>query len=115
MTNTTSPRNTDWHLSLIGGLRRRHAGRAGDTVVVTPVGGANLDLGEAGLGPETTLTKVSLFGGVKVRVPAGADVRIKGFHLLGGRRVEESASPASGPVVRVRAYGLIGGVTVTRA
>ncbi|MFC4118892.1 hypothetical protein [Nonomuraea zeae] len=115
MTNTTSPQQTDWHLSLIGGLKQRAGRLSGSTVVLTPVGGAHLDLADAELAPESTLTKVSLIGGVMLRVPAEADVRVEGFHLFGGRRVEAGSPSATGPVIRVRAYGLIGGVTVTRS
>ncbi|MEW9552196.1 hypothetical protein [Nonomuraea sp. NPDC050783] len=115
MTNTSSTQRTDWHLSLIGGLKRRYDRVPARTVVVTPVGGLNADLSGAGLAPETTLTKVSLAGGVTLRVPAGADVRVTGFHLFGGRHVQPGKPAEDAPVVHVRAYGLFGGVAVTRA
>jgi hypothetical protein len=122
---------TEWHVTAMGGLRRhgrwlmdRHL------VSVSVVGGANLDLREAALGaPEVTLTKVSLLGGVTVCVPRGVRVVLEsrslfgGAGLLSGRRLlgglglfggrddcEEEAADA--PTVRVRAFSLLGGVTV---
>ncbi|MER7440141.1 hypothetical protein [Micromonospora avicenniae] len=114
MTNTNSGKRINWQISPIGGHRQRAGGRAADTVVVTTIGGADVDLTGGELAPETTLTKVSLIGGVKLRVPAHADVEIAGFHLFGGRTVQSGASSPSAPVVRVRAYGVIGGVKVSR-
>jgi hypothetical protein len=53
---------TDWHIALLGGLKR--GGRftlPSRTVVVTLVGGADLDLREATLTtPEVLVTKVSV-------------------------------------------------------
>ncbi|RGA06635.1 hypothetical protein DI270_002200 [Microbispora triticiradicis] len=116
MTNTNSSQRTDWHVSLLGGLRHRGQGRMpADTVVLTPVGGADLDLGDAEMAPVTTVTKVSLVGGVRLRVPADAAVEVEGFSLFGGRAVDPATAGASGPLVRVRSYGVFGGVKVTRA
>jgi hypothetical protein len=86
-----------------------------NTVVLTAVGGADLNLTDAELAPETTLTKISLAGGVNLRVPADADVDIAGFSLFGGRRVQPGTPSPSGPVIRVRACGLFGGVNISRA
>ncbi|MEV1332730.1 hypothetical protein AB0J20_24525 [Micromonospora costi] len=114
MTNANSPKRTSWQISLIGGHRQRGAAAA-DTVVVTPIGGADVDLTGAELPPVTTLTKVSLVGGVKLRVPVETNVQVEGFHLFGGRRVQPGSPSPSAPVVRVRAYGIWGGVQVSRA
>ncbi|MGI5158601.1 hypothetical protein [Microbispora sp. CA-102843] len=115
MTNTPSSQRTDWHISLLGGLKRRERGRMpADTVVLTPVGGADLDLSEAEIGQVTTVTKISIAGGVRLRVPADITVEVEGFNLFGGRRVEPGTPDPSGRVIRVRNYGLFGGVSVTR-
>jgi hypothetical protein len=107
---------TSWHLALLGGLARE--GRWNTrrrTVSVAVVGGADLDLTEAVIPEEgTTLVKVSLVGGVKLTVPAGTDVRVQGFSLIGRRRVEEGEVAPGAPVVNVHAYGIIGGVKVRR-
>ncbi|MEU4677303.1 LiaF domain-containing protein [Micromonospora sp. NPDC023737] len=114
MANTDPSKRINWQISLLGGHEQRVGGRADDTAVVTSIGGADIDLTGAELAPETTLTKVSLIGGVKLRVPADTHVEIEGFHLFGGRRVEAGTPSPSAPVVRVRAYGIIGGVRVSR-
>jgi predicted membrane protein len=115
MTTANSSNRINWQVSLLGGYKQRGGSTADDIVVVTPIGGADVDLTSAKLDPQTTLTKVSLIGGVKLRVPADADVEIQGLHLLGGRRVQAGTPSRSGPVVRVRAYGIFGGIRVSRA
>ncbi|MBP2706092.1 hypothetical protein JOL79_19985 [Microbispora sp. RL4-1S] len=115
MTNTNSSKRTNWQISLLGGHKQRGGGTAADTVVVTSIGGADVDLTGAELAPQTTLTKISLIGGVKLQVPADANVEIESFHLFGGRRIQPSTPSPSAPVVRVRAYGIFGGVKVSRA
>ncbi|MEU7916102.1 hypothetical protein [Microbispora bryophytorum] len=41
-------------------------------------------------------------------------VEVEGFNLFGGRDVELGTPGPSGRVVRVRNYGVFGGVSVTR-
>ncbi|MGV9309494.1 MULTISPECIES: hypothetical protein [unclassified Nonomuraea] len=97
---------TNYRISLLGG----HKGQiSSDTVVVTPIGGADVRA-TSGL----TLTKVALFGGVRLRVPADARVEIEGFSLFGDRHIAPGVPSAGGPLIRVRSYGVIGGVRVTR-
>jgi hypothetical protein len=105
-------------ISLLGGLRR--AGRfaiGARATLVTLIGGMDLDLTEAEMPREgVTLTKVSLIGGVRVAVPNGVRVEVSRFVLIGGRHVERDPNvPADAPVLRVRAFGLIGGVAVRTA
>ena len=118
MTNTTSSQRTDWHVALIGGLKRRGPGRMpADTVVLTPIGGADLDLSDARIPEVTSVTKISIAGGVRLRVPADVTVEVESFSLFGGRTVEPDTPDtpdASGRVVRVRNYSVFGGVSVTR-
>jgi hypothetical protein len=105
-----------WYVSLLGGIQMRGPWRMPkDMIVVTPVGGANLDLAEAELpvGAGPILTKVSLVGGVSLQVPAHVEVRAEGFRLFGRVRIEPGASPAT-TVLRVREYSLVGGVHVER-
>jgi hypothetical protein len=59
------------------------------------------------------VTKVSLVGGVSAVVPPGVRVEVSGLSPVGGRDVERDAStPADAPVLRIRAFGLVGGVKV---
>src|SRR3954471_12982900 len=109
MTND-SPRPVS--VALIGGVR--HSGTLTRRTHVTLVGGMDIDLSAAEIPPEgVTITKVSLVGGVSLIVPADARVEVSGFVLVGGRDVERgNASGPGAPVVRVRAFGLAGGVKV---
>jgi Cell wall-active antibiotics response 4TMS YvqF len=115
MTNTsTTAKSTTLHLALLGGMARRGSWRMRRrTVAVSPIGGVDLDLTETEMPAEATVVKVSLIGGVKLTVPADVDVQVKGFSLIGGRDIEEGEP--GGPVLRVHAYGVFGGVKVRRA
>jgi len=106
-----------WHVSPIGGLRVYGPWRMDrHVIVISLIGGTRLDLSQAELAaPEVTLTKVSLVGGVRVRVPAGIRVEASGFSLIGGTRVEGGPEPGPGaPTVHIRAFSLVGGVRIRR-
>jgi uncharacterized protein DUF1707 len=105
---------TRWQISPIGGVRWRGGTLDPDTVSVSLIGGADLDLRQTRLGaPAVRFTKVSLIGGVDLKVPRGVRVRVSGFSLLGGRRVDlEEPTDPSAPTLEVRAFSLIGGVRV---
>jgi predicted membrane protein len=103
-----------WYLNIVGGLKRRGAWRMPrDMRVVSLVGGLNLDLTGAEIPAGATLTKISLVGGVSLRVPDDVEVQVEGFRLLGGVGVEETPSVKT-RTIRVRNYGLVGGVDVKR-
>ena len=60
----------------------------------------------------------SLMGGSDVIVPDGVHVEVGGFALMGGNDLKLKGRPAPGPgapVVRVRAYSVMGGTDVKRA
>jgi hypothetical protein len=108
---------TEWHISLLGGWKRRGVWRmSSNTVCVTLMGGADLDLSQAELAsPEVTLTKVSLVGGVEVVVPPGMRVDVRAIHLVGGRSINTTDTAPDGPVLRIRAFSIFGGVEVRTA
>jgi hypothetical protein len=85
-------------------------------IVGTLIGGARLDLSQAELAaPEVTLTKVSLVGGVSVRVPSKIRVEASGLSILGGTRVEGAPDPGPGaPTIHIRAFSIIGGIRIRR-
>jgi len=106
-----------WHISPIGGLNVFGPWRMGrHVIVVSIVGGARLDLSQAELAaPEVTLTKVSLVGGVRARVPSGIRVDATGLSLIGGTWVEGAPDPGPGaPTIHIRAYSLVGGIRIRR-
>jgi hypothetical protein len=105
-----------WYVNLLGGEKRRGRWRMRrDMRVVNILGGANLDLCEAELADRPVLTKVSLVGGVSLRVPHDVDVEVEGFRVFGGVRIEPPRR--TGPAARtlkVREYSLAGGIHVER-
>ena len=106
-----------WHVSPVGGLRVHGPWRMDrHVIVVSIVGGARLDLSQAELAaPEVTLTKVSLVGGVRARVPSGIRVEASGLSLIGGTWVEGAPDPGPGaPTIHIRAYSLVGGIRIRR-
>src|SRR5215470_15645422 len=111
------PRRPSWHISPIGGLSVSGPWRMErNVIVVSLIGGADLDLSQAQLAaPEVTLTKVSLLGGVSLAVPPGIRVVASGFSLIGGTSVEAGPEPGPGaPTVRIRAFSLLGGTRIYR-
>src|SRR5918999_828310 len=87
--------------------------------IVGIMGGGDLDLtGAVVEGPETEIQVFSLMGGSKIVVPDGVHVDLGGFAFMGGNslRLEGAPTPPPGaPVVRVRAYSIMGGTDVRRA
>jgi hypothetical protein len=111
----TSRSGATWYVNILGGLKRRGAWRMpADMRIVNLLGGANLDLDEAQLPENAVLTKISIIGGVSLRIPEGLDVEVEGFRIIGGVRVEGGRSPAT-RTIKVREYSLIGGVHAERA
>jgi hypothetical protein len=111
------PGRPSWHISPIGGLSVSGPWRMERSVVVVSlIGGADLDLSQAQLAaPEVTLTKVSLLGGVSIGVPPGIRVDASGFSLIGGTSVDAGPEPGPGaPTVHIRAFSLLGGTRIYR-
>jgi hypothetical protein len=117
---STAPRRTS--VALIGGFRASGRLRLGDRLTrIAAIGGMDLDLADAEFdAPRLTIVKVSLIGGMKLRVPAGARVEVHGF-ALGGRSVESGPTGPGGgepiadaPTIVVHSYAIIGGTKVRR-
>jgi hypothetical protein len=106
-----------WHLRLLGGMKRDgHWQVPADTVVISLVGGVDLDLTDAEIGtPEVTITKVSLVGGVRLVVPRQMNVVVTGFNLAASTHVEPGVSADGAPTLRINAFGIFGGVDVRRS
>jgi uncharacterized protein DUF1707/cell wall-active antibiotic response 4TMS protein YvqF len=109
-----------WIVGIMGG--GDHKGRwriASRCRVVNIMGGADLDLtGAVVEGPETEIQVFSLMGGSDIVVPDGVHVELSGFAFMGGNdlRLEGRPPPPPGaPVVRVRAWSVMGGTDVKRA
>jgi hypothetical protein len=115
MTNseTTTQQTPSRHIALLGGLRLAGRLRLPRRLAhIALLGGMDLDFSEAEL-TEVDIVKVSLIGGVSLVVPADVRVEVRGFSLVGGKDIERRTESAdSARVIRVRAFGLIGGVRV---
>jgi hypothetical protein len=105
-----------WIVGIMGG--GDHKGRwriASRATVVNIMGGADLDLREALIDSnETVITVVSVMGGSDIIVPEGVEVELGGVAIMGGNDLKlEGSRPRPGaPVVRVRAFSLMGGTDV---
>jgi hypothetical protein len=112
-----SPDGPTWHVSPIGGLSVSGPWRMGrHVVVISVIGGADLDLSQAELAArDVTLTKISIIGGVHARIPHGIRVDASGLSLLGGTSVEGAPDPGPGaPTIHIRAFSIIGGIRIRR-
>ncbi|WP_330300442.1 hypothetical protein [Streptomyces sp. NBC_00503] len=105
---------TDVRVSIMGGHRLEGKTLHERTVTASLIGGAHIDLTDVDLpdGAEVKITKLSLIGGVTLKVRPDVTVKVGGISL-GGVTDAGPASPG-GPTVRVDAWGLLGGVRVER-
>lgn len=111
------PKEKRWVVAVMGGAERRGRWRPSTRMnVVAVMGGAAIDLRNAELdAPEIHITAVTVMGGIEVIVPEGVEVDISDFALMGGNSGPKDTPVAPGaPIVRVRAYSLMGGVAVSR-
>lgn len=112
--DSEKPRKTDVKVSLIGGHRLEGATLHERTVTASLIGGADVDLTDIDVpdGAELRITKLSLIGGVSLKVRRDVRVEVHGLRLGGVK--DDGPSRSGGPTVRIDAWGLIGGVTVVR-
>jgi hypothetical protein len=107
-----------WMVAIMSGSYRRGRFRAvGSINAVAIMGGDEIDLREAEIeGGELTVNVFTLMGGANIYVPDSIEVEVGGFSLMGGNtEVGSQRRPRPGaPLVRVRAYNLMGGVVVFR-
>ena len=108
-------RKTDVKVSLLGGHRLKGATLHERTVTASLIGGADVDLTDIDIpdGAELRITKLSLIGGVSLKVRPDVRVEVRGLRLGGVK--DDGPSEPGGPTVRIDAWGLLGGVTVHRA
>ncbi len=117
MPSVEPQKDRNWVVAVMGGAERKGRWRpARRTNVVTVMGGAELDLREAELADEVVITAVTVMGGIGIVVPEGVSVDLGGFALMGGNGGPRDKVPPlpDAPVVRVRAFSLMGGVSVER-
>jgi hypothetical protein len=103
-----------WLVSVMGGNERAEDVATDETVIVDFMGGSDLDLRAASFPDgDASVTAIAVMGGSTIWVPEGARVELTGFALMGGNsnRVPKSAS-SSGPLIRIKAWSLMGGIDV---
>ncbi len=108
----------DGTLSVIAILTGRNAivsgepFRGGDATVI--LGGADIDLTEATLDGDVTISATVVLGGLDILVPEGWRVAITGTPLLGGwdDTTRRDAIPADAPRLEIRALVILGGLEV---
>ena len=108
------PQKRRWLVSVMGGNERAEDVARDETVILDVMGGSDLDLrGATFPAGEATVTAIAIMGGSTIWVPEGARVELSGFALMGGNsnRVPK-AEAGTGPLVRVKAWSLMGGVDV---
>ena len=108
------PQKRRWLVSVMGGNERAEDVAHDETVIVDVMGGSDLDLRGASFpSGEASVTAIAVMGGSTIWVPEDARVELSGFALMGGNsnRVPKG-SPSSGPLVRIKAWSLMGGIDV---
>lgn len=111
------PPRTDaqWVVAVMSGANRKGTWQAKTEVnAVAIMGGCTLDFRHAELsGPVTHVSALAIMGGIEIVVPEGVPVEVDGFVLMGGIEDRTRPTTATGaPMLRIKAYGMWGGVTV---
>ena len=111
-----SRRAVNWTVAFMCHNQRRGRWRAeGETRAVSFLGHSTLDLRQAEvIGDEVTITAVAFLGGVDVVVPEGIEVVLSGLPIMGSnqRSIRDVPAIPGSPLVRVRGFPFMGGVTV---
>ena len=106
-----------WVVAIMGGEQRKGRWRPSRrTNAIAVMGGVDIDLREAELADGAEILAIPVMGAVTVVVPEGVSVEMSGFALMGGNSgPDDKVLPLpNAPVVRVRAFSLMGGVVVER-
>ncbi|MCP3855697.1 MAG: DUF1707 domain-containing protein [Actinomycetia bacterium] len=110
---TPAEARRQWIISMLGGTRRKGSWKPGSpTMAVAVLGAVDLDLSDVE-DDIVEIVAISLFGGVEVKVPAGTQVEMGGFALLGGNRDRTDPVEGGPPLrVRIRSFAFAGGCNV---
>jgi hypothetical protein len=112
-------RQRRWTLTLLGDVVRRGPwAMPPRSTFVSLVGDVELDLTQVTLHAEVTrVTLVGLVSDLRLRVPHGVDVDVRGGALLGDRRLatDSPSTRPDAPVIEIRLLAVVGDLTVVRA
>jgi hypothetical protein len=110
-------RERRWIVAIMGGETRKGRWRPSRrTNAIAVMGGIDIDLREAELADGAEILALPIMGAVTIVVPEGVSVEMSGFALMGGNSgPDDDILPVpNAPVIRVRAFSLMGGVEVKR-
>jgi DUF1707 SHOCT-like domain len=108
------------HLAIMSGLERKGMWTVPQRLTVNCfLGGADLDFRRAQFSaPEVVLTVNAVMGGADIKVNPRTHVIMEGTGIMGGYSGPSDRVPpeldADSPVVRIRGFALMGGVSVSR-
>lgn len=116
--NDARVENEENAVAIFSGFERKGDWYPARTIKATAIfGGGDIDLSEAALPPDgVVIDAFCFFGGLRVVVPAGVDLRIEGGGVFGGfsgkgtRGRGRTADP-NALTVRIRGFAVFGGVT----
>ncbi|MFI0418409.1 DUF1707 domain-containing protein [Spongiactinospora sp. 9N601] len=105
-----------WFVSVLGETKRRGKWRIDQQVgALAVLGDVVLDLREAEVrGDMVDIVATSVMGDIKIIVPDGVVVDLEGLAVMGDKRVDvvEAPSGVNAPVIRVKAYAVMGDVKI---
>jgi hypothetical protein len=105
-----------WYVAVMGDTKRRGKWRVDQEIAAVAVmGDVTLDLREAEVRTkEIDIVATAVMGDVKIIVPDGVDVDLSGVAFMGDKKVKVIEAPPGQnvPVIRVRAYAVMGDVKV---
>jgi hypothetical protein len=108
------------HVAILGGLERKGIWVVPQHLTVFAfLGGADLDLRQAQFAArEVTITVNTIMGGADIKVDPHTHVILEGTGIMGGYSGPSERTPAeldeNSPVVRIRGFAIMGGVSVSR-
>jgi len=108
------------HLAILSGIDRKGVWVVPQHLTVFAfMGGADLDLRQAQFAArEVTITVNAIMGGADIKVNPHTHVIVEGTGIMGGYSGPSGQTPAeldeNSPVVRIRGFALMGGVSVSR-
>ena len=108
------------HLAIMSGFDRKGMWVVPQRLTVLAfMGGASLDMRQAQFaGPEVVITVNAIMGGADITVNPRTHVVLEGTGIMGGYSGPSDRTPAevdaSSPVVRIRGFAIMGGVSVSR-
>jgi len=117
--HTPPPRKRrGWMITLFGSDQRQGRWSVPDRIVAfSLLGNPDLDFRQAVIGSdEVRITSFALIGSLTAIVPAGIEIDLGGFCLVGGNDLFDKGAPnlPGGPTLKIRCFSLFGGAGVRR-